>query len=128
MSKMEIEEIETWNPPVTTDEYQDFVAGKWQPSELPIKNELRASLGIFGEGGEVAELIKKWHRPNNPLTPEQFRERFTDEMGDLLFYIAALCSFYDVTLDEVLKGNILKLEVRALKGTILTMDREETVN
>lgn len=98
-------------------EYQDFVETTWIPADLAEVEELRIVTGIFGELGEVAELIKKWHRGDNQ-DPQLFRERIKSEIGDVQYYIAKLANFYDIDLTEVLIANAFKLENRKNKGTI----------
>lgn len=65
------------------------------------------TLGLVGEAGEVAEKIKKF-----------IRDDFIDvssvkkELGDVLFYLTALSTWFGVTAEEVLKANMEKLNSR----------------
>jgi NTP pyrophosphatase (non-canonical NTP hydrolase) len=81
----------TWNYAGRCEEFKDEV--------------LNAALGVAGEGGEVADVIKKtfFHEDKNR------KEELKLELGDLLYYTSKLMSLYGFTLDEVLEGNKAKL-------------------
>lgn len=59
-----------------------------------------AALGLVGEAGEVAELIKKALGHGHPLDTDKLGE----EMGDLLWYVAETASACALDLDEVAIG------------------------
>lgn len=79
------------------------------PHHLTIK----ASLGLAGEAGETVEMIKKHLYHARPLD----REKLKKELGDVLWYVAALASAQGLTLREVAEGNIEKLDARYPTGT-----------
>ncbi len=66
---------------------------------------MNAALGIAGEGGEVADVIKKtfFHAEKSR------REELKLELGDLMYYTAKLMNLYGFTLDEILEANKAKL-------------------
>lgn len=68
--------------------------------------------GLAGEVGEVIDHIKKglFHRH------EIDRDKLKEELGDVMWYIAALCTKLGLDLDEVLAFNIKKLEKRYPNG------------
>ena len=75
-------------------------------------------LGLAGEAGEVANLLKKLYRDGDGQpTPEQL-EALAAEFGDCLWYIAMLCEETGLWLNEVAHGNLDKLAERARKGTL----------
>lgn len=74
--------------------------------------ELNLILGLLGEAGEVAEIIKKAVYHNHPVD----RQKLSGELGDVLWYLAGLCSFYDLRLGGVALNNIAKLQVRYPEG------------
>lgn len=71
-----------------------------------------AALGLAGEAGEVADLVKKYMGQGHPLD----RAALAEEAGDLAWYLAALCTALGLDLSDVLAGNILKLETRYPQG------------
>lgn len=70
------------------------------------------TLGLVGEAGEVAELVKKGIYYQQGLD----RERLKKELGDVLWYVAALCSNVGLTLEEVMQHNLDKLRSRFPDG------------
>ena len=71
------------------------------------------ALGLAGEAGEVANKVKKMLRDG-----KFDREDVAAEVGDCLWYIAALCRDLNVEMSVVAKNNIAKLKARKEKGTL----------
>lgn len=72
-------------------------------------------LGVAGEAGEVADLIKKVLHHEVPLTDEM-REKIVREMGDVHWYLEYLAAALGFTTEHVLIRNIEKLRARHPKG------------
>jgi NTP pyrophosphatase (non-canonical NTP hydrolase) len=70
------------------------------------------ALGVAGESGEVADYLKKVVFHGHPLD----RARLADELGDVLWYIAALASAAELTMSEIAAGNVTKLRRRYPEG------------
>lgn len=70
------------------------------------------AVGLAGEAGEVVELTKKGVFHQHGID----RDKFKDELGDCLWYIAALCTTLDLDLAEVMEENIQKLHTRYPNG------------
>ena len=66
---------------------------------------LNAILGLAGETGEVAELLKKHQFHGHALD----RQRVLDELGDVLWYIALAADALDSSLEEIGQRNVAKL-------------------
>jgi len=66
---------------------------------------LNAGLGLSGESGEVADLIKKHLFHNKWVT----KEELLLEIGDVLYYVALAASSLNTTLADVAEMNIRKL-------------------
>jgi NTP pyrophosphatase (non-canonical NTP hydrolase) len=70
------------------------------------------ALGLAGEAGEVADTIKKAVFHQHGIN----RDELIKELGDVLWYVAALCSKLSVPLSEVMELNIAKLQKRFPAG------------
>lgn len=69
------------------------------------------TLGIVCESGEFANNIKKYLYHGHGMFEEHL-----DELGDVLWYIAALAKIFDSSLDEIAKLNIEKRQKRYPEG------------
>jgi NTP pyrophosphatase (non-canonical NTP hydrolase) len=67
-----------------------------------------AALGIAGEAGELVDAIKKHVIYGKPLDLANVRE----EIGDLRFYLEALCNVLDLNDQTIIQENINKLAKR----------------
>lgn len=74
------------------------------------------ALGLAGEGGEVANKIKKYIRGDYEFS--QLRKLVLDELGDVLWYIAMLAKWFDIPLEDIASYNIEKLRSRMERGVI----------
>jgi NTP pyrophosphatase (non-canonical NTP hydrolase) len=75
-------------------------------------------LGLTNEAGEVAGKIKKIFRDKDGLIGETERAALKGELGDVLWYLAQVCTELDLSLDEVAEHNIEKLYSRLERGKI----------
>ena len=101
---------------VTSDESKDFLALSDRLVALDekganIERLMTGAIGINAEGGEVMEIVKKLVFQGKPWNDET-RKHLIKELGDTLWYVTQCLVALDVTLDEVLDGNIKKLEKR----------------
>ena len=76
------------------------------------------TLGLTNEAGEVAGKVKKIFRDKGGIIGPQERQALKSELGDVLWYLAQVCTELDVSLDEVAQENITKLFSRLERGTI----------
>lgn len=74
-------------------------------------------LGFVGEAGEVANKYKKILRGDSELT-EQRKQQLTDELGDCLYYLAAVAFELGVSFSELAALNLDKLRSRAARGVL----------
>ena len=76
------------------------------------------ALGLVNEAGEVAGKIKKIHRDYDGLITDEYRKELAKEMGDVLWYLSALCEKFNLTLEEIAQMNIDKLYSRLERNQI----------
>ena len=81
---------------------------------------LNGVLGLSGETGEVADLVKKYIFQGHKLD----KAKILDELGDVLWYIAITAKGIGVELDEVANHNVEKLRKRYPAG----FESERSVN
>lgn len=79
---------------------------------------LYCALGLAEEAGETAGKIKKMIRDHDGVMNDDMRHRITREMGDVLWYLAALATELGVSLSEVARINIEKTQDRKDRGTL----------
>ncbi|MGN1011905.1 MAG: nucleoside triphosphate pyrophosphohydrolase family protein, partial [Clostridia bacterium] len=77
-------------------------------------------MGLCGESGEAIDIVKKWFAQGHDLD----RENLIKELGDIAWYLAETATALDVSLEEVLRGNIEKLQKRYPEG----FDAEKSIN
>lgn len=75
-------------------------------------------LGLAGEAGEVAEKFKKLLRDKGGVIDDEFRATVKKELGDVLWYVSAISSELDLSMDDVAQANIEKLFGRKERGTL----------
>lgn len=79
---------------------------------------LYCALGMGGETGEVLEHVKKCLRDDQGIMTAERRDKLKYEIGDVLWYIANLCSDLGLSLNDVAKANLNKLKKRKINGTL----------
>ena len=97
---------------MTLDEYQALAARTIGPGRTHHQALANAALGLTGEAGEVAEHVKKHLFHDYPLD----RDAVVKELGDCMWYVAAMCTAIGASLDEVGTANIDKLRRRYPDG------------
>jgi NTP pyrophosphatase (non-canonical NTP hydrolase) len=70
------------------------------------------TLGLAGEAGEVANIVKKIQRDHGSVINEEIRGKLKDELGDVLWYISACADELGFTLTEIAQFNLGKLAKR----------------
>ena len=96
------------------DGYQDFAeTTAIYPEELALEY---LTLGLCSEAGEVAGKIKKLIRDQE--SKEGDKEDIAKELGDVLWYVANLCSEMEIFMSEVAEMNIQKLKDRQARGKL----------
>jgi len=81
-------------------------------------NFIYPTLGLCGESGEVAEKIKKIIRDNGGVVTDEKKQEIKKELGDIMWYLAQLCTEFGLNMDDVAAGNLEKLFSRMERGAI----------
>lgn len=102
---------------MTFDEYQ---AASRETAQYPDmgRNLAYPTLGLAGEAGEVAERVKKMYRDDGGKLTDQRRDAIKAELGDVLWYVAALCWELGINMREVAEYNVRKLHDRKARNMI----------
>lgn len=104
--------------PMTLNAYQR-AASRTGGSDLQPGNTLKglscAALGLTGEAGEVADIVKKVVHHRHPLD-EATRAKLVKELGDVLWYIAHAANVLEISLDDIAHANVEKLRKRYPDG------------
>ena len=77
-----------------------------------------AGLGIAEEAGEVSGKIKKMLRDDGGRLTNERQAAIEKELGDVLWYIAAVARDAGLNLEDVALANLAKLRDRAARGVL----------
>lgn len=77
---------------------------------------LTAMIGLTSEAGEAQEILKKVLFQGKPFT-EDTRQHLGKELGDVIWYWVNACNALQIDPNEVIAGNVAKLEARYPGGT-----------
>lgn len=102
-------------PAMTLNAYQEAALRTARVDEAEPLRSLdlaRDALGVTGEAGEVADLVKKHVGHGHALEPVKLAK----ELGDVLWYVAVLAHRFGFTLEEVAAANVEKLRKRYPEG------------
>lgn len=101
------------------NEYQESTARTAiYPGKLTVSGLVYATLGLAGEGGEIANKVKKILRDTNGVVSDETRTKILDEAGDTFWYLSQVVSELGGRLEDVAKTNIAKLTDRLQRGVI----------
>lgn len=75
-------------------------------------------LGLAGEAGELANKFKKCLRDDNGVVTDKKHQELFDEAGDCLWYLSQLATELRVSMSDIAKANIEKLQRRRANNTI----------
>ena len=70
------------------------------------------TIGLAGEAGEVAEHIKKGIFHQHGVDADKLKK----ELGDVLWYVAAICETAGFDMGAIMQANIDKLKARYPNG------------
>jgi len=104
----------------TSPASSDFAALLARLTELETQDAdtprlLTAAFGMSAEAGEFTEIVKKVFLQGKPYNADNI-EHLKIELGDILWYAAQACLALDVSFEEVMERNYLKLSARYPEG------------
>ena len=113
---------------VTSNSSKDFVSladrlGELDREGANIERLTTAGVGLAAESGEFLEIVKKMVFQGKPWNDDN-REHLIIELGDVMWYVAQACMALDVPFDDVVRGNVKKLEKRYPGGSF-SIDKSE---
>ncbi len=97
---------------MTVNEYQTLAMTTLNPALSQKDILINGVMGLCGEAGEAIDVVKKHLAQGHELD----RERLIKELGDVAWYLAETATALNVTLEEVLEGNLRKLRARYPEG------------
>lgn len=104
------------NKQMNFSEYQELIEMTASyPENMKI---LYPSLGLGGECGEVLEKVKKVFRDKGGEFNEETKKEIAKELGDVLWYIQALCNDLGLNMQDVALMNVEKLLSRKERNMI----------
>ena len=116
---------------VTSDTSKNFVDLADRLVELDrkganIERLTTAGVGLAAESGEFLEIVKKMVFQGKPWNDDN-REHLIIELGDVMWYVANACMALDISFDDVIRGNVKKLEKRYPGGSF-SVDKSENLS
>ena len=106
------EEIDYWN---ISDFGFDYYQSRAADTAIYKEEDkvIYPALGLSAEAGEVANKVKKILRDG-----KFDKKDIADEIGDCMWYIAALCRDIGIDMKDVAQINLDKLQDRKERGTL----------
>lgn len=78
-------------------------------------NPIYPTLGLVGEAGEVANVVKKMWRDHEGDVTQDDRRRVADELGDVLWYLVQLATELHISFADIARLNLQKIGERYKK-------------
>ncbi|WP_259383424.1 nucleoside triphosphate pyrophosphohydrolase family protein [Bacillus thuringiensis] len=104
-------------------QYQEAALRTWNTNQDLGGRVLNAALGLSGESGEVADIVKKaifhghgFDPAHCPGEEDGNTHKIALELGDILYYISIMSHEMGYTLEDIAQMNIAKLTKRYPDG------------
>lgn len=104
---------------LAANEYQQLAARTINKDSSPVDVLNHALFGMVGEVGEIHSIFQK-ELQGHPIDLDELK----NEVGDLLWFVSELCTYYGWYLSDVMAANIKKLMKRYPDG----FDADRSVN
>jgi len=85
-------------------------SGTGDDPRTPHRHQVIPLLGLVGEVGSLLGEYKKLMRDG--AIHRKFRDEVAEELGDILWYVADVASKFDLSLEDIAKQNLAKVEDR----------------
>jgi NTP pyrophosphatase (non-canonical NTP hydrolase) len=105
---------------LTLDQYQSLANRSSGAGGDGEQRLIVSALGLAGEAGEFANLVKKMTAHGHPFN----KQALEDELGDVLWYLAEAATAAGLNLEEIANQNIQKLIERYPDG----FNQEDSIN
>ena len=114
--KVDLDKYALFVDGVTSDPSKDYQSFTESLDNLDgeganIQRLLTAAVGLSAEGGEFMEIVKKMVFQGKPWNDDN-REHLIIELGDVMWYVMQACMALDVSIEDVVAGNVEKLKKR----------------
>lgn len=97
---------------MTINEYQKLAMRTSNKALLLEQHLMNGALGLAGESGEVADIVKKSVMQGHKMDFEHIAK----ELGDIMWYIAETASAIGYDMETIMQMNIDKLMKRYPEG------------
>ena len=105
---------------LTLNEYQSLASRTSGAGGDGQQRLIIAALGLVGEAGEFANMVKKLTAHGHDISPETLAE----ELGDVMWYVAEAATVIGIPLGEIAQNNVEKLRSRYPEG----FSQERSIN
>ena len=107
-------------PELTLNAYQKLAERTSGAGKVGERRQIIAALGLAGEAGEFANMVKKLTAHGHEISKDELAE----ELGDVMWYVAEAASACGLSLNEIGQMNVNKLKARYPNG----FSEERSVN
>ncbi|MBC8496847.1 MAG: nucleoside triphosphate pyrophosphohydrolase family protein [Anaerolineales bacterium] len=97
---------------LTLNEYQSLASRTAGAGGDGQRRLIIAALGLAGEAGEFANIVKKLTAHGHDISPDIL----ADELGDVMWYVAEAATAIGIPLGEIAQNNVDKLRKRYPEG------------
>lgn len=97
---------------LTMNAYQKLAEKTSGAGEFGERRQIIAALGMAGEAGEFANMIKKLTAHGHDIS----KETLAEELGDVLWYLAEAATALELKLNDIAQMNVDKLAARYPEG------------
>ena len=97
---------------LTLNQYQKYAARTAGAGGNGERRLIIAALGLAGEAGEFANMVKKLTAHGHEISPHEL----ADELGDVLWYLSEAATAVGLQLGDLAQQNVEKLRKRYPEG------------